>query len=597
MGATPDMPGRFMRAAVFNRCARLCAALAIVLALMPGPVQAAPVVQGLRAGDHGQWTRFVLELDSPAPYRVRVLSGGRGVSVAFDALDFSPELEAGDAGLPGRGLITRIRAIPGAGDGAGRLLLETARPVRLRDVFLLQPEAGHGYRLVIDLEPAPAPAGAPERLAALPAPVTRPESVAEKTTPSPPPPAPAPEPVPPPSPPPMAPAPLAEDETWAPAAQGLRVTFSGFIEAEVRAFPQSSRPPGRKQSDVSIAFSPRLEIEGGTGRRYFVLAPFVRGDARDDGRSHVDIREMKWVGGFGAFELRLGVDRLFWGVTESVHLADVVNQWDFVEDIDNEDRLGQPLVSLSFDSGFGTVTGYFLPYFRTRTFPGAKGRPGFGIRVDTSQTQFEAANRRWHRDWAVRWAHSLGPFDIGIAHFSGTGRTPRLLPGLDSAGQPVLIPRYDLIRQTSLDLQATLGALLLKFEGVTVKGPDGRYQALAGGFEYTLYQIFGTAADLGVLAEYLYDDRGRAGPSPFEDDLFVGFRLGANDAADSQLLAGAIFDLDTRAKFINIEGQRRMGQSWLVSIDARLAVGVPPFDPLFFLGRDDFVQIRLGRYF
>ncbi|MFQ5534495.1 MAG: hypothetical protein ACE5EM_06705 [Sphingomonadales bacterium] len=373
--------------------------------------------------------------------------------------------------------------------------------------------------------------------------------------------------------------------------------LSGNAEAELRLFPQTSPSSERKDTGMSLAFELRYEVEASNGKHLFSLVPFARLDARDDARTHFDVREANWTGIFGDWEVSLGVDKVFWGVIESVHLVDVINQADFVEDVDDEDRLGQPMARLSFDSDWGVFTGFVMPYFRERVFPGRKGRPATLLPVDRSQTRFQAKGDNWHADWALRWSHAAGPFDIGIAHFSGASREPRLLPGADRDGNPVLIPIYDLIDQTSVDLQATLGAWLWKFEGVTVDGPVGRHFAAAAGFEYTAFGLMGGASDLGLLAEFLYDDRGRAGSSPFEEDLFAGLRWSANDVAGATVLAGAIFDLDTSAKAVNVEAGRRIGEAWRISIDARLFVGVPVLDPLFAISRDDFIQLRLGRFF
>ena len=584
------------------------ASLAVLLAayVSAPPASAEPEAMGVRTGMHPGWTRLVVDLDGAADYRLTASAAGRSLEIAIAELTWSDDLDArARSGFAGKGLIASIRSETDDAGRRSRIRLDFHRPAKVRRSFLLKPMEGKPYRLVVDLEPEKT-----ER------PVNR-IAFALSTEP---------QPLRPPRPrqPDPAPAPSAivmreEEDTFAggfdfaplapePPANGggggkhdlgggMRGELSGNIEAELRLFPQSSLAPKREDTDLSLSFEPRYEIESSDGNHFFTIAPFLRLDLRDRGRTHVDIRELNWTGVFGDFEVRVGVDKVFWGVTESIHLVDIINQDDIVEDIDDEDRLGQPMASLAYTSPFGTLTGYILPYFRERIFPGPNGRPGFSLPVDRSQTQFEASGENWHPDWAVRWSHAAGPFDIGIAHFSGTSREPRLLPGLDGDGNPVLIPRYDLIDQTSIDLQATVGAMLFKFEGITSDGPLGRIYALAGGFEYTAYGLMGGDSDLGILAEFLYDDRGSGGPSPFEEDLFAGLRWSANDVQGTTLLAGAIFDLDTSSKAITIEASRRIGDSWRLSIDARLFTGAPPGDPLFLIRRDDFIQIRFGRYF
>lgn len=89
---------------------------------------------------------------------------------------------------------------------------------------------------------------------------------------------------------------------------------------------------------------------------------------------------------------------------------------------------------------WGTVTLFALPRFRERTFPGRKGRLRGELPVDTDQSSYESSLEEWHPDFAVRWTHTLGDWDIGLAHFADTSCEPRFLPGMDRSGRAVLPP-------------------------------------------------------------------------------------------------------------------------------------------------------------
>ena len=120
--------------------------------------------------------------------------------------------------------------------------------------------------------------------------------------------------------------------------------------------------------------------------------------------------------------------------------------------------------------------------------------------------------------------------------------------------------------------------------------------ALAGGFEYTSAAVGGRSYDLGVLAEYLYDERGDSAPTPFTDDVFVGMRVELNDVQSSRLLAGAIVDRTDGATFASIEGSRRLGTRWTLDVEGRFFLNVPADDILFGLRRDDYLQLDLSWY-
>ena len=98
-------------------------------------------------------------------------------------------------------------------------------------------------------------------------------------------------------------------------------------------------------------------------------------------------------------------------------------------------------------------------------------------------------------------------------------------------------------------------------------GPQPDFYAQTSGIEYTLYALLGPV-DVGVIAEYLWASE-RNFLSPFDNDIFAGLRFGFNDPEDTQILAGGIFDLDTSAKFLNLEASRRLSEALVASLEAR----------------------------
>jgi hypothetical protein len=324
----------------------------------------------------------------------------------------------------------------------------------------------------------------------------------------------------------------------------------------------------------------------------------VRFGDQDDERNRADIRELMWLNVIDDWELRLGIGRVFWGVTESQHLVDVINQIDMVENPDGEDKLGQPMVNLSHNSDWGTVDLFVLPGFRERTFPGLEGRLRGPLLINSEQALYESPDKDRHLDWAVRWSHFIGDFDIALSHFSGTSRAPTFVVGLNSLAQPVLIPRYDLLDQSGLSVQAIAGDWTWKLEAISAEQLNSRHFAMTGGFEYTRVGLFDSAMDLGLLAEYLYDDRGEIAPVPFANDLLLGLRWVFNDVQSSEVLLVVIHDLDGMANNVNIEASRRLGQDWKLALEYRGINAAEPSDTVLYpIRMDDYLQLELVRYF
>jgi len=168
-------------------------------------------------------------------------------------------------------------------------------------------------------------------------------------------------------------------------------------------------------------------------------------------------------------------------------------------------------------------------------------------------------------------------------------------------GRLVLQQSFDIIDQTGVDIQATKGAWLWKFEGISRWSgqADSHFLAAVGGFEYTTFDLFETGSDLGLLLEYLYDGRNSGAPqTAAQDDVFAGARVTLNDVQDTSALIGFVIDRHTGASVIAIEAERRIGDSFKLEIDGGVIVGAPTTDFILFGRRkDDFVQARLLYYF
>lgn len=293
---------------------------------------------------------------------------------------------------------------------------------------------------------------------------------------------------------------------------------------EGRAFLAAPADPRQHGSHVSATVLAEWFADANDGADRVVISPYLRLDGADAERSHGDLRQFYWRHSSGAVDLYLGVRRIFWGVTEALHLVDVINQTDLVENLDGEDRLGQPMLQLAWQQEWGQVELFLLPWFRERTFAGVEGRLRAPLPVQTDSPRYEAGSQQRHLDWAVRYFQVFGPVELGLAHFSGTRREPTLIPNLNPATlEPVLTPLYELTDQSSLDLAAALGDWLWKLEALSSRDNAGRRTAFTGGFEYTLVGLAGSRTDLGLVAEYLFDDRGPNGSS-FQNDVVSTLR-------------------------------------------------------------------------
>ena len=380
----------------------------------------------------------------------------------------------------------------------------------------------------------------------------------------------------------------ADDTNWDIAAS---------FDLQSRFFTQDARWPGQSSQAgaVSAAFAADFRWRNADGDQRASLLPYLRWDSADDERSLADLREAYWALEGDGFELLVGANTVFWGVTESVHLVDIINQTDAVADIDGEDKLGQPMINLELQRDWGLLSIYAMPYFRERTFAGVDGRFRAPLPIDTDNPVYESSEAEKHVDFALRYSHYFGDVDLGVSVFSGTSREPRLVLADDGTA---LIPHYDQIEQLGLDLQYTHDAWLWKLEAIARESATDTFAATVGGVEYTVYQVFDSSADLGLLLEYQYDGRAASEPLTLADnDLFVAARFARNDIQDTSALLGIAHDLETGATFLNLEAERRIGENYVVELRARFFSDADADDPIFVIANDDYLQLQFSRYF
>lgn len=384
------------------------------------------------------------------------------------------------------------------------------------------------------------------------------------------------------------------------ATAGMAAEWSGNLAFELRHFQDPPPYAGQKNNNLAFSFQPEFYYREGHSRNNLVFEPFLRIDENDDTRSHVDIRELYWHIIKRNWELKTGINRIFWGKTETLHLVDIINQTDGIENLDGEDKLGQPMLNLTLIQNWGYLDFFILPGFRERSFPEHNGRPILTpLPVSQTAVIYQSEKKDQHTDFAARWSHILGNWDIGVSYFSGTNREPHFDNNTVSLnnGQPELIPIYNQIQQIGADIQVTRETCLWKMEIIQRSGQKERFTALAAGLEYTFVGILNSQADIGLIVEYLHDNRKKHTPTPFEKDLSLGARLALNDIPSTEALFGIITDVDNHSIAYFVEAKRRIGHHYKLNLEWRGATHVAANDLLLLQKQNDLLQIELAYYF
>ena len=313
----------------------------------------------------------------------------------------------------------------------------------------------------------------------------------------------------------------------------------------------------QEKNHSSFSFSP--EIFKDDSNRIFHFKAKLRRDSEDPGRNLNDIQELYLINIFEDKEIKFGVSKEFWGVTETSHRVDIINQTDFTEGFDGEEKLGQPMIKISLERSWGLLDVYALLGFRERNFSGIKGRLRLPLSINEKNSLYSSSSKNKRVDFAFRWSNYYDDLDIAISHFSGTSREPRFLPSPNEIN--ALVPLYEVIDQTGLEIQYLLDSLAIKGEVISRSGHGDRYTAATYGFEFTQVGFLQTRMDLGWVVEFNHDDRLESSP------FVLGTRFSFNDIYDSQILSGFIINDRSKELGFLLEASRRIGECCLLSLE------------------------------
>lgn len=364
----------------------------------------------------------------------------------------------------------------------------------------------------------------------------------------------------------------------------------GDIKFQVQGFTDTPLHTATQSSNVSI--SGLAEFNHPIGENGDVtISPFFRIDEHDDERTHIDLREFIYRHSFTNWELNVGLGKVFWGVAESNNLVDIINQKDAVEGLSPEHKLGQPMINAIVLKDWGEISLFVLPGFRERTFAGSDGRPRGFFAVDTKNAAYESSNKDAHIDFAARVSGAIDEWDLGAHVFHGTARSPIL-------SFPAFTPFYYQVTQVGVDVQATLESWLLKSEAVYRSGKFIEDHAqLVNGFEYSFYSVVESNVDIGVVAEWLYDERGELADTVFQNDVLIGLRFALNDEQSTEALVGVITDLDGGGDVFTAEASRRVSDKFKLTLEAFVWANADKDPLLSQLQQEDYLQLEFGYFF
>ena len=284
----------------------------------------------------------------------------------------------------------------------------------------------------------------------------------------------------------------------------------------------------------------------------------------------------------GRFRIRAGAQLLSWTATDAFHPADVMNARNFDSDLEDAEKIGEPVFSARVAIGTGGMTVYYMPLriehrfpdpvSRLSLFPAPLGRP-LWIEADGS-----VSSDRFTHGWAVRILQTIGSADIAVHALRHHDRShPTFVIDPSSA---TLRPLHHGVAQVGGSYAQAIGDWLLKAEYAhsDLDSPVdlGSFQPLEdqAGIDHDQMAFgleHGWSYSNGHDATVVFEGQAIAGTSarerarlhPFQRDLLIGYYHGFNDLHGRELAAGAIIDVDGRSEALAyLSYAQRLSDTW-----------------------------------
>jgi len=386
----------------------------------------------------------------------------------------------------------------------------------------------------------------------------------------------------------------------------------GFVAVEGRSFQPDEIDD---TADGGLGLSGRLELTHRHKPWKEKLRVFGRFDMLDFDRNLVILEEgwlgvrTKWI------RAGVGAQLLNWTATEAFHPADVINSRNLDSNLENLEKLGEPVVQFGVRFFDGEIIAYYMPLRLAPIFPGAKSRLSFAPRASALGPLTIDLDALWvDRDgaistdmvshqWAVSISQTFGELDIALQAVQHNDRSQPTFR-LDTQSLS-LRPMYSMVTHLGMTAVYTPDALegfVFKLEAAhrmfDEADPSPRYAAPPGELSAPADH---TQVAFGLEYGWEWEDKGwdstlllegqavilndsdevvRRRMHIFQRDVLLGYRHVFNDIDSREFLVGWIVDLERWPEMmLNMSYRQRVTDTWSVEGAVRFVHAPGDDDP------------------
>jgi len=384
---------------------------------------------------------------------------------------------------------------------------------------------------------------------------------------------------------------VASGAVWAlvgPSAASAQARLTGEVGAEVRIFSQPSQLAGQERHMASSFFAPSVRLDIAPGHA-FTFSPFVRLISDRPANEPVAyLRTLSWSAALPAGAVEVGMQTVRWGTTRLSSPVDIVNQKDRSFHPFADARIGQPMVRLRVQRGWGELELLTMSRVEPRPYPRQPARLRSSSWIDPERVRYPGGASA-PLELAGRWSKGWRTGALAVSVLRGATRDPTLeRVGADPRVLGSVYPSYE---QIGLEARWTPGGWIFRWESALRRLADSpRYSVSVIGIERAWRAEAGTVA---VAAEYTWDSRGRSAATLTQDDFYVEARLRSASDEPVELVVKALVDRENGSTVWTGAVSRSVLEAWRVEAGTWQFQGTD----LGALRQDGYVWMSLRRSF
>jgi|TARA_B110000037_G_scaffold8373_1_gene9011 hypothetical protein len=333
------------------------------------------------------------------------------------------------------------------------------------------------------------------------------------------------------------------------------------------------------------------------GKFKFTAEPYLRLDAIDTYRSHLDMRNLYLTYWNKNISVNAGMRLYTLGKFTGFSLVDILNRIDEKESILDFKKLGQPSIDIKYLRKSFTFEIYFMPYLRSVNFNADKSRLLLiPFEIDNNAKIFESKHKEYFPNIASRIGYKNNNTEIVLGYYHGYNKNPDII--YQPANQ-TFTEFYPIMSQWSLEWQSIYKGITFTSELInqTYKG-NKNYFGLHVALGYDISKHYQGSSTMNISIEYINDKYRISRNAPFGNNFITLYRLNLGDINSTVFSAKVFSNQDLKYHFFDVNLTRRVLNEFKITGKFSFSSGrIEEDNPLYLNDFNTYSGIKIDWFF